>query len=132
MLERRNAVSGESFKVLSIFHSFAKKGGTIVEMLSYRYAGGSSGWRGKEVNERIREGTRDEEKRLYNTIHANVSVVEFSFCENYLVTRAMKYERNFAPLSEDKTSESIGHRDSGGSRRLSLPSPPIPGNEMYR
>lgn len=35
-------------------------------MLSYRYAGGSSGWRGKEVNERIREGTRDEEKRLYN------------------------------------------------------------------
>lgn len=130
--QRRFGRIVQSVVDISLGRSFAKKGGTIVEMLPYRYAGGSSGWGGKEVNERIREGTRDEEKRLYNTIHANVSVVEFSFCENYLVTRAMKYERNFAPLSEDKTSESIGHRDSGGSRRLSLPSPPIPGNEMYR
>lgn len=66
MAQRRFGRIVQSVVDISFGRSFAKKGGTIVEMLSYRYAGGSSGWRGKEVNERIREGTRDEEKRLYN------------------------------------------------------------------
>lgn len=131
---RSDTVSREPFKVLSISLgcSFAwRKRGTIVEMLPYRYAGGSSR-RGKEGGERSERENKGETKRNDFTMHANtsVSVVEFSFCENYLVTRAMKYERNFASLSEDKTSESIGHRDSGGNRRLSLP--PSPRNEMYR
>lgn len=52
---------------ISLGCSFAwRKRGTIVEMLPYRYAGGSSR-RGKEgAEERTREQRRDEEERLYD------------------------------------------------------------------